>query len=79
MNPYLELQKLLGPQGEGPISGKIVARLDGGRYQVQTSRRAIEAVAQTNVAFRVGDSVSVRGSVILGRTKSEDLVPTYRV
>lgn len=78
MNPIQQLKRLLaGPPSQ--FSGEVVEALGADRYRVRGPGGVVEAITSGGLAFVRGDEVMVRDGVILGRVRSTEQVPVYRV
>lgn len=70
------LQSVLSPRLA--VSGKII-REEGGRYHVATPKGVRVCSNGTNTAFKIGDTVRLVDTAIVGGVPNEDDLPVFSV
>ena len=78
MNPLKDLQKLVSKKTVDSYTGTVVA-VSGQNLSVKTSQGVRQASSVGAVPYKVGDFVSVQGSVVLGKTLPASSLPVFSV
>lgn len=78
MNPLKEMQKLLAKSKADIYSGTVVA-VSGANLSVKTAQGVRQVVAVGATPYKVGDYISVQGSIVLGKTAALDTLPVFSV
>jgi uncharacterized Zn ribbon protein len=64
MNPFVELAKLLNPSQD--VQG-VIHKIEGNTYLVSSSKGSLMCSDSSNNVLKVGDSVLIKGAVIVSK------------